>query len=61
MHKSMTLTLTATLFVPVLSAQAERIELNQVPKAVMDGLRQEHPDAKELEVDKETHFGTYPL
>ncbi len=57
MHKSMTLTLAASLFIPVLSAQAERIELDQVPKAVMEGLRQEHPDAKELEVDKETHFG----
>lgn len=57
MYKTMTLTLATTLFIPVLSAQAERIELDQVPKAVMDGLRQEHPNAKELEVDKETHFG----
>jgi len=47
----------AALFIPVLSAHAERIELDQVPKAVMDGLRQEHPDAKELKVNNETHFG----
>jgi len=57
MNKTMTLTLAATLFIPVLAAHAERIDLDQVPKAVMDGLRQEHPAAKELEVDKETHFG----
>jgi uncharacterized membrane protein YkoI len=57
MHKPTTLTLAAALFIPMLSAHAERIDLDQVPKAVMDGLRQEHPDAKELEVDKETHFG----
>ncbi len=57
MYKTMTLTLAATLFIPTLSAHAERIELDQVPKTVMDGWRREHPDASNLEVDKESHFG----
>jgi uncharacterized membrane protein YkoI len=57
MYKTIPLMLTATFFIQTLPAQAERIDLDQVPKAVMEGLRQEHPDASNLEVDKENHFG----
>lgn len=57
MQKALTFAMAASLYLPFSAVNAERIELNQVPKAVTDGLRKEHPEARNITVDKETHFG----
>ena len=45
------------LLLTAVSVQAARISVEDVPKAVMDGLKADHPDARNIEVDKEMHFG----
>ena len=57
MQKTLTFALAASLFIPISAVLAERIELDQVPEAVMAGVREEHPEARNIRVDKETHFG----
>ncbi|MCF6250116.1 MAG: PepSY-like domain-containing protein [Methylococcaceae bacterium] len=46
----------ATLVLPVFSAQAGKIKLSEVPEAVIKSMKVEHPDAKNIKVDKELHF-----
>lgn len=49
--------LITTLVLPVFSAQASKLKLSEVPKAVINSMKAEHPDAIKIEVDKEFHFG----
>ncbi len=49
--------LLATLVLSSFSAQAGKIKLSEVPKAVIKAMKAEHPDAKNIKVDKELHFG----
>ncbi len=48
--------LLATLILPVFSAQAGKIPLSEVPQAVINSLKERHPDAKIIKVEKEHHF-----
>jgi len=47
----------ATLALAAFSAQAEKIKLSEVPEAVIKTMKAEHPEAKNIKVDKELHFG----
>jgi len=46
----------ATLVLPVSSAQAGKIPLSEVPKTVLNSLKEKHPDAKIIKVEEEHHF-----
>jgi len=48
--------LLASLVLPVFSAQAGKLPLSEVPKAVLNSLKEKHPDAKIIKVEKEHHF-----
>jgi len=48
--------LIVTLILPVFSAQAGRLPLSEVPKAVLNSLKEKHPDAKIIKVEEEFHF-----
>ncbi len=47
----------ATLAFASFSAQAGKIKLSDVPEAVIKTMKAEHPDAKNIKVDKALHFG----
>lgn len=48
--------LLATLAFTVFPAQAEKIPLSEVPQAVINSLKERHPDAKIIKVEEEHHF-----
>jgi len=57
MHKKILLSsLLATLVLPTFSAQAGKLPLSEVPKAVINSLKEKHPDAKIIKVEEEIHF-----
>lgn len=49
--------LLSTLLFPAFSIQAGNIELSEVPQAVIKGIKVAHPDATDVDIDKELHFG----
>jgi len=55
--KILFLSLLATLLLSCFSAQAGKIKLFEVPKAIIKAMKAEHPEAKNIKVDKELHFG----
>jgi len=57
MHKNKLLPpLLATLAFAVFPAQAAKLPLSEVPQAVINGLKERHPDAKIIKVEEEHHF-----
>jgi len=55
--KILFLSLLATLVLSCFSAQAGKIKLSEVPKAIIKAMKAEHPEAGNIKVDKELHFG----
>ncbi len=57
MHKKILFSaLLTTLVLPSLPVQAKKLPLSEVPKAVINGLKERHPDAKIIKIEEELHF-----
>ncbi len=58
MHKKLIISsFIATLVFPIFSVQAGKIKFSEVPEAVINSMKKEHPDARNIKADKELHFG----
>ena len=57
MNKILLSSIIATLVLPAFSVQASNLKFSDVPKAVINSMKAEHPNAKKIKVDKELHFG----
>ena len=45
------------LLLTAFSAQATNINQSEIPSAVLDGLKADHPDARNIAVTRQKHFG----
>jgi len=57
MRKLLLLAFSNALILAAFPASAARIDVADAPGAVIQGLKSEHPDAKNIQIDKEKHFG----
>jgi len=57
MHKLLLLAFSNALILAAFPASAARIDVADAPGAVIQGLKSEHPEAKNIKIDKEKHFG----
>ncbi len=57
MRKLLILTFFNAIILSVFPASAARIDVADAPDAVIQGLRSEHPEAQNIQIDKERHFG----
>jgi len=57
MRNTITVSLFFLFILPVVTVNAAKIDIADVPWRVLKGLKNEHPGAKNIQVDKERHFG----
>jgi len=55
-NKILLSSLLTTLVLPVFSVQAGKVPLSEVPKVVINSLKEKHPDAKIIKIEEEHHF-----